>query len=75
MGFVSFQDEYEEISLKCRIFARDILALCRNSEEVMTLLSRRNTNDKQSYKTKFPMIMEALRFNQREVTMLCFEVP
>ena len=65
-----FQKEYKELNDQVRTFACDLLNLCRNSEEIECMLAQKGGAtyvDTSAENYKYPRIIVALYFNQKEV--------
>ena len=68
---IHLQSEYEAIEKKCRLFAVELLDLCRRTTEVEILLARADGVTKVNTaggKTQYPRALISVEYNQKEVS-------
>ena len=69
-NIVYFQEDYDRIAQNCREFACDLLALCRSTDEIETLLNVRNGIEEINNcpeEVELQRVITAVSYKQKEV--------
>ena len=71
MSLMYLQSNYEELEKKCRLFAVELLDLCRRTTEVETLLARADGVQEINLagcNTQYPRVLVSVEYNQKEAS-------